>query len=443
MKSQLWYYQSGGTELGPVTADELLFLVRSGQIGRQVIVRADGTGVGQPFAKAFPVTGHHNPRSAADSTTTPASRTIAPGTVRPAVALPKAGGHSFGTIGYPDRAASPAMPSLPPPLQPSANGSRTPALAVSAFVLALLLAVCLWWLWPRNPPGLAADGTGAGLAADGEQQATDAQQTTGANSAAPAQTPSAAAAASGAASATATDTRPDAAADTTARADQPDTADNVADAGKAAPAAPAGDIGTTTSEPAAGKPADDAAEGLAVGSGGDERFSISAPGETTFFGLRGQGRRFSWVVDCSGSMQGPPLERARQELLKSLRKLPQGLEFQVIFFDDLPRSYPAVGFAEMDSQTLAAAESFISDMQGGGGTNVIQAMRQVFSQTTRPDTTFLLTDGEFDPETPQFIQRRNSGGKVRINTVAFVNRAGEPLLRQIAHENRGDFRFVP
>jgi len=115
----------------------------------------------------------------------------------------------------------------------------------------------------------------------------------------------------------------------------------------------------------------------------------------------------------------------------------------VIFFDDLPRSYPAVGFAEMDSQTLVAAESFISDIQGGGGTNVILAMRQVFSQSTRPDTTFLLTDGEFDPETPEFIQRRNSGGKVRINTVAFVNRAGEPLLRQIAHENRGDFRFVP
>jgi len=142
-------------------------------------------------------------------------------------------------------------------------------------------------------------------------------------------------------------------------------------------------------------------------------------------------------------MQGPPLERARQELLQALQKLPQGLEFQVIFFDDLPYSYPAGGFAEMNSTSLAEAAAFLAGIQGGGGTNVMQAMRQVFSQRTRPDTTFLLTDGEFDPETPEFIQSRNRDAGVRINTVAFVNRAGEPLLRRIASENRGDFRFVP
>jgi hypothetical protein len=202
-------------------------------------------------------------------------------------------------------------------------------------------------------------------------------------------------------------------------------------------------VGTAPGESAAANPSDTPTDSLVVGSRGDERFAISAPGETTFFGLRGQGRRFSWVVDCSDSMQGPPLERARQELLNSLRKLPQGLEFQVIFFDDLPYSYPAGGFAEMDPTSLAEAAAFISGIQGGGGTNVMQAMRQVFSQRTRPDTAFLLTDGEFDPDAPDFIQSRNRGAKVRINTVAFVNRAGEPLLRRIASENRGDFRFVP
>jgi uncharacterized protein with von Willebrand factor type A (vWA) domain len=216
-----------------------------------------------------------------------------------------------------------------------------------------------------------------------------------------------------------------------------------ADSGGSGKAQPSGDFGAVVGERAEGDRAAEAFDGSLVGSGGDERFAISAPGETTFFGLRGEGRRFSWVVDCSGSMQGPPLERARQELLNSLQKLPEGMEFQVIFFDDLPYSFPSSGFAQMDAESLSAVEGFINGIQGGGGTNVMQGMQKIFSQRSRPDTAFLLTDGEFDPTTPEFIQNRNRGGKVRINTVAFVNRDGESLLRQIASENRGDFRFVP
>lgn len=435
MKSQLWYYQSGGTELGPVTADELRFLARSGIIGPQTIVRAAGTGGGKPFAAAF-----HNAVPA------PA----------PAPVAPRHAAASIPTSNSP-RPTAPQPPSLPPPLQRAPAGSTTPALAITAIVLALLLALGLWWLWPRTPPGLAAAGTGTGTSAAGEHQATDTQPATAAaptqtdaSSSAPAPSATAAsgtAASNQSASASATDAAdtPGDSAQTAVAADTPDDTLEVsaADSGTATIAPPTGDVGTAPGESAAANPSDTPTDSLVVGSRGDERFAISAPGETTFFGLRGQGRRFSWVVDCSDSMQGPPLERARQELLNSLRKLPQGLEFQVIFFDDLPYSYPAGGFAEMDPTSLAEAAAFISGIQGGGGTNVMQAMRQVFSQRTRPDTAFLLTDGEFDLETPEFIQSRNRGAKVRINTVAFVNRAGEPLLRRIASENRGDFRFVP
>jgi len=429
MKSPLWYYQSGGSELGPVTTDELRFLARSGNIGPQTIVRAAGTSVGKPFAAAF-----HDAGPA--PTPAPAHAPIAP---RPAAVSTPTGNSR--------RPSAPQPPSLPPPLQQAPAGSTKPPLAITAIILALLLTLSLWWLWPRTPPGLAAAGTGTGTSAAGEHQTTDTQPSTAA-AAAPTQpdaSSSAPAPSAAAASAPAASNQSASASDTDAATAPGDTpADSAADSGTATTAPPTGDLGTAPGESAtAANPSDPPTDGLVVGSRGDERFAISAPGETTFFGLRGQGRRFSWVVDCSGSMQGPPLERARQELLKSLRKLPQGLEFQVIFFDDLPYSYPAGGFAEMDPTSLAEAAAFISGIQGGGGTNVLQAMRQVFSQRTRPDTAFLLTDGEFDPETPEFIQSRNSGAKVRINTVAFVDRAGEPLLRRIASENRGDFRFVP
>jgi hypothetical protein len=440
MKPQLWYYQSNAAELGPVTADELLFLARSGRIAHQTIVRPDGSQTGQPFAAAFPTAAADSsrPHTRPSRSTRPRESAAATDQKSAATAAP---------------ATAPRPPSLPPPLKPTTASSRTPVIAVTATALALLLlVVCLWWFLPRTPPGMADAQSGPGAAAAGTQQSADDSSSTAADTLASDTAADTAAAAETAtqppaASAAATANADTSTGNSTATAGTTEAADNTASAdaslANSEPTSPPGDFGTASGQPAAGDQPPEPADGLLVGSQGDERFAISAPGETTFFGLRGQGRRFSWVVDCSGSMQGPPLERARQELLNSLRKLPQGLEFQVIFFDDLPSSFPSSGFAQKDPQTLAEAEEFIAGIQGGGGTNVMQGMRQMFSQRSKPDTAFLLTDGEFDPSTPEFIRSRNRGGKVRINTVAFVNRDGEPLLRQIARENRGDFRFVP
>ncbi|MFM7037130.1 MAG: VWA domain-containing protein [Planctomycetaceae bacterium] len=430
MKTQLWYYQNAAAEVGPVTEDELIFLARSGQIGRQTTVRAADSKSALSFAEAFPTV--LNPPGAASRS----AKSLSPS--RPAA------------VSAPAVVSGPTPPSLPPPLRSSAADSRTRIIAGTALILCLLLAFFIWWFWPTSPSGMAEAGSSAGAASAGEQQAaatsTAGSTDTGDVSAAaaeesPAAVETTAAADAASANGPAADASAAAAAATdNAAADSPAMA---ADSASTAKAQPPGDFGPVVGEPAEGDQAAEAADGLLVGSRGDDRFAISAPGETTFFGLRGQGRRFSWVVDCSGSMQGPPLERARQELLNSLRKLPEGMEFQVIFFDDLPYSFPARGFAQMDAAALAEAEGFVNGIQGGGGTNVMQGMQQIFSQRSRPDTAFLLTDGEFDPTTPEFIQDRNRGGKVRINTVAFVNRDGESLLRQIADENRGDFRFVP
>ena len=448
MKTQLWYYQKGAAEVGPVTADELIFLARSGQIGRQTTVRAASSNSALSFAEAFPTVLKPPGTPSRSAKSVKPSQTAAAPTSAP-VSEPAA-------ASAPAVVSGPKPPNLPPPLRSPATDSRPRIIAGVAVILCLLLAFCVWWFWPVTPAGMADSGSSSGAAPAGEQQAATASTTDStatenvsadAVSESTAAVETSAAASAPAADAAASDTAAasDAAASETAasNAAASDAAAMAADSASTAKSEPPGDFGPVVGEPADRDQAAESSDGLQVGSGGDERFAISAPGETTFFGLRGQGRRFSWVVDCSGSMQGPPLERARQELLNSLKKLPEGLEFQVIFFDDFSYSYPAMGFAKMDTESLSEAGDFIQGIQGGGGTNVMQGMQQIFLQRSRPDTAFLLTDGEFDPTTPEFIQNRNRGGKVRINTVAFVNRDGESLLRQIATENRGDFRFVP
>jgi len=40
------------------------------------------------------------------------------------------------------------------------------------------------------------------------------------------------------------------------------------------------------------------------------------------------------------------------------------------------------------------------------------------------------------------IRRANPQKKVRINTLALMDQRGEPVLKQIANENDGTYRFV-
>jgi hypothetical protein len=426
MSGKLWYYHSGDAELGPVSAEELQFLRRSGAIHSQTLVRAENSTRSLPFAST--------PLAAADSRSfrKPTSSATASALFRSC--SPKTA-QGFAEEAAPAGAGI-AIPAVPPPLPASSAALKRRRLTAAAGVAALLLAAVSLFLWRSLPTGMAQSGTGPGAAHAGNHQTSE-QQTTAAAESLSDSAADTDADAQGAASAASAASAP---AESAAAAEAADT--------RVADLAEMNESATGSAEvDDSGVGIDDTdktalAGGLAVG-GGHEKFSVSAPGETTFFGLRGSGRRFSWVVDCSGSMSGLPLQRAKEELMNSLQRLPEGLEFQIIFFDDQHYAFPASGFADVSEESLKSAEQFISGISGGGGTNVQRGMRQALGGTTRPDTIFLLTDGEFDPRTPDVIRSQNRTGQTRINTVAFVDRAGEPLLRMIAAENRGDFRFVP
>ena len=57
-----------------------------------------------------------------------------------------------------------------------------------------------------------------------------------------------------------------------------------------------------------------------------------------------------------------------------------------------------------------------------------------------------MTDGEFDPSIVEKLRRWNPRQRVKINTIAFLYElgdvAGVPLLRRIAREHGGVYRFV-
>jgi len=172
------------------------------------------------------------------------------------------------------------------------------------------------------------------------------------------------------------------------------------------------------------------AEGSGVGSGG-----------ASFFGLQAAGGKFVFVVDYSGSMKKDArLDAAKAELVRAIRALDRKMTFYIIFFDHMHKPMPAASLTRATEVNKRRYLGWVSAIRAGGGTDPTAAMTQALS--LKPHAIWLLSDGNFDPAIAKAIGRLNPGRKVQIHTIAFFSRAGEPVLREIADQNRGRFRFV-
>jgi hypothetical protein len=164
----------------------------------------------------------------------------------------------------------------------------------------------------------------------------------------------------------------------------------------------------------------------------------------SFFGTPSKGDRFVFIIDKSGSMKrGNRFPKAKVELIRVLRALPQNARFMIYFFDGGAEAMPANAMLAAVPKNIQFAEKWINGRTfGSGGTNPSQALRFTFS--LKPDTVWLLTDGKFfnDETVVARIRQANPQKKIRINTLAIMDRQGEPVLKQIASENDGTYRFV-
>ncbi len=163
-----------------------------------------------------------------------------------------------------------------------------------------------------------------------------------------------------------------------------------------------------------------------------------------FFGIVAEGNKFVYVVDCSGSMSGLPFTRAKQEVMRSISSLSEGQAYSIIFFatESYSMYYPSI-INHMEKPTqdvLQRTETWLDGFSIHGGTEPLGALLKALQM--EPDAIFFLTDGGFEAHVAAIINQANTNS-VSINTICFISRAGEPILKQIAKANQGDYRFVP
>jgi hypothetical protein len=194
--------------------------------------------------------------------------------------------------------------------------------------------------------------------------------------------------------------------------------------------------------------------GAAAGSGDGSFLSGGGGGGgsdgSEFFGTRARGSKFVYVIDCSSSMSGAKFDKAKAELIASIKRLKSTHSTFVYFFssDSYPMFEPD-GQAETKllkctKENVVRIEQWILDFPCRGGTMPRQSLLDALD--LKADAIFFLTDGGFDPTVADDVRNKNHSGEGKptsINTICFTDKTGEPVMEKIAKENKGDYRFVP
>jgi uncharacterized protein with von Willebrand factor type A (vWA) domain len=176
--------------------------------------------------------------------------------------------------------------------------------------------------------------------------------------------------------------------------------------------------------------------------------------KSRFFGSGGNAYHIVYIVDSSGSML-ESFDLVRKEMLKSISRLSPAQTFHVIFFvSGPPKENPPRQLVYADEAAKRGAADYLKTIQPAGGapTNPLDAIRRAFDVLRRTPNTkkgkliYLLTDGEFHDnlEVRTVVAELNKDKSVHVNTLIYVfqNPDFEKVMRQIAEDNGGKYKFV-
>jgi len=175
-----------------------------------------------------------------------------------------------------------------------------------------------------------------------------------------------------------------------------------------------------------------------------------------FMGVKAVGNSFVYVVDCSGSMDGTKLTRAKQELKRSINALSGNTErthtfsqadrryFYVFFYSDnkIPMPMPdnsSPALLETTTSNINYAFSWIESINTIGGTKPDSSL--IAAIELEPSAIYFLTDGDFELPA-NFLNEHLVGRGIPVHTIAFENNNAEYTLKMISDATLGKYKFL-
>lgn len=155
-------------------------------------------------------------------------------------------------------------------------------------------------------------------------------------------------------------------------------------------------------------------------------------------------REYVFIVDVSGSMHGFPLDTAKALLRDLVGRLRPGDTFNVIPFAGgssllHPQSLPA------SEENIARALRFIDGQTGGGGTELLPALRRALAMPSdlgRARSFVVVTDGYVTIEKEAFDLVRRELGQANLFAFGIGSSVNRFLIEGLARAGKGEPFFV-
>ena len=155
-------------------------------------------------------------------------------------------------------------------------------------------------------------------------------------------------------------------------------------------------------------------------------------------------RELVFVLDCSGSMMGIPLEAAKGVVRQALGSVRPQDTFQIIRFSD---SASGLGSRPLPAtrENLRRALTFLDSLHGEGGTEMISGIRAALGFPADPEhlrMVAFLTDGFIGNEREILGEVRRKIGSARLFSFGIGSSVNRYLLEGLAEEGRGEAAFL-
>ncbi len=162
---------------------------------------------------------------------------------------------------------------------------------------------------------------------------------------------------------------------------------------------------------------------------------------------RGMPTETLFVIDVSGSMQGPSIEQAREALLAALGRLRAGDRFNMLRFNDTSDVFGLAFVSAGDRALMERARAWVRALDAGGGTRILPALQRAVAMIAggspaRQRRIILLTDAAVGNEQVVLQELHRGLGGARLHVIGIGRAPNSYLTREMAAAGRGLCSFI-
>ncbi|PRP75711.1 hypothetical protein PROFUN_15561 [Planoprotostelium fungivorum] len=153
-----------------------------------------------------------------------------------------------------------------------------------------------------------------------------------------------------------------------------------------------------------------------------------------------------FLLDCSDSMNGTPMQKVNQTMELLLRALPRSCYFNVFNFGSTHRSLWPASVKYNDENFAQAMEANKKRKADLGGTELYKPLESIFNQPPLEGLSrqvFLLTDGGVNNSDAVVSLALKDSHLTRIFTFGIGNSVDEKLVSQLAKVTNGECELIP